>query len=82
MVDNTELNDEEVQHSTFSGDSSVDFSALINVGLSDLSNGLLLLDSVGGLLGDLQAFNQSEVLKDGGGVCVRQVGQQFSLKSG
>lgn len=45
VIYNTQFNDKEVEHSTFSRDSSVDFTRLVNVSFSSLSNFLLLLDS-------------------------------------
>jgi len=50
VIYNTQFNDKEVEHSTFSSDSSVDFTRLVNVSFSSLSDFLLLLDSSRSLL--------------------------------
>jgi len=57
VVDNTELDNQEVEHSAFSSNSSVDFTTLVDVSLSNLGNSLLLLDSGRSLLGDFKTFN-------------------------
>jgi len=62
VVDYTHLDDQEIEHSAFSSDSSVHFTTFIDVSLSYLGNSLLLLDSGRSLLGDFKAFNQSKVL--------------------
>jgi hypothetical protein len=62
VVDYTELDNQEVEHSAFSSNSSVDFTTLIDVSLSYLGNSLLFLDSGRSLFCDFKAFNKSKVL--------------------
>jgi hypothetical protein len=73
VVYDAELNEQEVEHGTLSSYSSVDFTRLGNSLLSLLSNNLLLLDGCGSLLGDFNSLNESQVLKNGGRIGVRQV---------
>lgn len=73
VVYDAELNEQEVEHSTLSGYSSVDFTRLGNSLLSLLSNNLLLLDGCGSLLGDFKTLNESKVLKNGSRIGIRQV---------
>jgi len=73
VVNDAELNKQEVEHSTLSRYASVDFTGDSNSLLSLLSNDLLLLDGGGSLLGDFKSLNKSEVLKNSGGIGVRQV---------
>ena len=70
VVNNAELDEQEIEHSSLSGNSSVDFSQLINLDLSFLCDGLLLLNLCGSLLGDLKGLNKSSVLEDGSGIGV------------
>lgn len=73
VVYDAELNEQEVEHSTLSSYSSVNFTRLGNSLLSLLSNNLLLLDGCGSLLGNFKSLNESKVLKNGGRIGVRQV---------
>lgn len=73
VVYDAELNEQEVEHGTLSGYSSVDFTRLGDSLLSLLSNNLLLLDGCGSLLGDFKTLNESKVLKNGGRIGIRQV---------
>lgn len=73
MGDDAQLNEQEVQHGTFGGDSSVDLSERVDLDLSLSGVLLLLLDIHRSLLGDLERLNQCGVLENGGWISLRQV---------
>lgn len=64
VIYNTQFNDEEVEHSTFSSDSSVDFSKNVNLDFSFFSFSLLYTDLNSSFLGCLELLNECEVLKN------------------
>lgn len=73
MVNDAELNEQEVEHSTFSGDTSVDFSEEVDLDFCFFGFGLLSLDLSGSFLGYFQGFNQFFVLQNSSRISIRQV---------
>ncbi len=71
MVYDAELNEQEVEHSAFSGDASVDFSEEVDLDFCFFGFGLLSLDLSGGLLRYFQGFNQFFVLEDSSRISIR-----------
>jgi hypothetical protein len=62
VINNTELDEHEIKHGTFSCNSSIDLSQEVNFLLSLKSNILLDLDLSGSLFGDFERLNKSKVL--------------------
>lgn len=71
MGNNAKFDAQEVEHSTFSRDSSVDFTRDSNCLFSLFSNDLLGLDSSRSLFSSLKTVNKSKVLKNCGWVSIR-----------
>lgn len=72
ILDEIQLNDQEIEHGTFSGDHSVELSGVVNFNFGDF--GLILLegDIIGGHLGFIQLLDQFFVIQNGGGVGFRK----------
>jgi len=73
VINDAQLDEQEIEHGSLSSNWSVDFSQLVNGYFSFLSDGLLLLDLIRGLLSDLKRLNESSILKNGGWISVRKL---------
>ena len=81
MINDAQLDEQEIEHGSLSSNWSVDFSQLVNGYFSFLSDGLLLLDLIRGLLSDLKGLNQSSILKNGGWISVRKLLQETRFET-
>lgn len=77
MIDDTEGNEQEVQHGTLACDNSVNFSLGIDVDFSLLSFFGLLLDGNGCLLSVVEFLDKFLVFEDGCWVGFRKFAQQL-----
>jgi hypothetical protein len=64
VINNTELDEHEIKHGTFSSNSSVDFSSNVDLFLSFNSDCLLFFNLHGGLFGNLERLNELSILKN------------------
>jgi len=70
VVNDTKLDKQEVKHSTFSCDTSVHLTKVVDGDFGLLGLSLLLLDLDGGSLSRLKTFNQLDVGENGVGISV------------
>ena len=70
LIDDAKLDEQEIEHSSLGGNSSVDFSQQINLDFSFLGNDLLFLDGLSSFLGSLKLLNKSKVLKNGSWISI------------
>jgi hypothetical protein len=80
VVDNTELNEQEVEHGTFGSDASVGLTQVVNGDFSLLGLDLLALNLGGSSLGHFEGINQGNVGQDSVGVSIRQVLKQVRFE--
>lgn len=78
----TKLNEQEVKHGTFSGNSSVDLSKGVNVLLSLFGNSYLSGNFVRSFLGLFEGLDEFGVLKNSGGFGSSKLIQQVLLQVG
>ena len=70
LINDAKLDEQEIEHSSLGGNSSVDFSQQINLDFSFLGNDLLFLDGLSSFLGSLKLLNKSKVLKNGSWISI------------
>jgi len=81
VINDAQLDEQEIEHGSLSSNWSVDFSQLVNGYFSFLSDGLLLLDLIRGLLSDLKGLNKSSILENSGWISVRKLLQETRFET-
>jgi len=70
LINDAKLNKQEIEHGSFCGNSSVDFSQQVNLDFSLFSSDLLLLDLHSCFLCGFKLLDKSKVLKNGSWISI------------
>jgi len=81
LINDAKLDKQEIEHGTFSCNSSINFSKNVNLDFGVFSDKLLLTNFLGSSLCGLKLFNESEVLKNGRWISFGERLEETSFKT-